>query len=83
MKELYYIGLDVHKKSISYTIKQADGRIVRQGEVEARRAALSAWGQGRSASPGWARWRPRSSRVGFTIICGPSPKSCRWHTRRC
>lgn len=43
MKELYYIGLDVHKKSISYMIKQADGGIVGQGEVEARRAALSAW----------------------------------------
>jgi transposase len=43
MNELYYIGLDVHKKSISYTIKQADGGIVGQGEVEARRAALSAW----------------------------------------
>ena len=43
MKELYYIGLDVHKKSISYTIKQADSGIVGQGQVEARRAALSAW----------------------------------------
>jgi transposase len=43
MNELYYIGLDVHKKSISYTIKQADGGIVEQGQVEACRAALSAW----------------------------------------
>ena len=42
MNELYYIGLDVHKKSISYTIKQADGGIVEQGQGEARRAALSA-----------------------------------------
>jgi len=43
MKELYYIGLDVHKKQISYVIKTATGRQVAVGQVEASRAALSQW----------------------------------------
>ena len=33
MNVIHYIGLDVHKKTISYCIKTADGRIVREGET--------------------------------------------------
>jgi transposase len=40
---MYYVGLDVHKKSIAYCVKQADGTIVREGTVAARRAELTAW----------------------------------------
>jgi transposase len=43
MSELYYIGLDVHKKTISYCIKKKDGTIVARGTIEATRAALTAW----------------------------------------
>ena len=43
MPELYYIGLDVHKKSISFCIKTADGTLVARGQVAATRAALTAW----------------------------------------
>lgn len=43
MDSVYYVGLDVHKKSISYCVKQADGTIVNQGQVAARRADLTAW----------------------------------------
>jgi hypothetical protein len=43
MPELYYIGLDVHKKTISYCIKTRDGTIVARGTIEATRAALTAW----------------------------------------
>ena len=43
MRELYYIGLDVHKKSISYCIKRQDGAIIDQGTIEATRTALTAW----------------------------------------
>jgi hypothetical protein len=25
---MYYVGLDVHKKSIAYCVKEADGKIV-------------------------------------------------------
>jgi transposase len=43
MSIVTFVGLDVHKKSISYCLKRADGEIVGEGEVEARRAALTAW----------------------------------------
>ena len=39
---MYYVGLDVHKKSIAYCVKQADGVIVQEGTVAARREELSA-----------------------------------------
>src|ERR1700739_2389471 len=37
-----YLGLDVHKKTISYCLRQADGTILREGTIEATREALSA-----------------------------------------
>ncbi|MDT8335096.1 MAG: hypothetical protein RQ753_05320 [Desulfurivibrionaceae bacterium] len=40
MKSIYYIGLDVHKKTIAYCIKTADGTNLRQGVVAAERQAL-------------------------------------------
>jgi transposase len=40
---MYYVGLDVHKKSIAYCVKEADGKIVREGTVRATRAALTEW----------------------------------------
>lgn len=43
MGKLYYIGLDIHKKRISYCIKLHDGSKVRQGEVAAERKALCQW----------------------------------------
>jgi transposase len=39
----YYVGLDVHRKSISYCVKTSDGRIVREGSMAATREALGAW----------------------------------------
>jgi len=43
MLKLYYIGLDVHKKSISFCIKTQDGAIIAEGHVEATRTALTGW----------------------------------------
>lgn len=43
MEELYYIGLDIHKKTISYCIKIQDGTKVRQGVMAAERKALGQW----------------------------------------
>ena len=43
MEELYYIGLDVHKKSISYALKTQAGEGIAEGKVAATRAALNAW----------------------------------------
>jgi len=46
MTVIHYIGLDVHKKTISYCIKTAAGQIVQQGRLEASRSALRSWAEG-------------------------------------
>ena len=43
MNAIYYIGLDIHKKTIAYCIKRIDGELVRQGTVSAERKALQQW----------------------------------------
>ncbi len=40
---MHYIGLDIHKKTIRYCVKVADGTIVSEGEVAANRASLDRW----------------------------------------
>jgi hypothetical protein len=40
---MYYIGLDVHKKTISYCIKDASGQVHREGTIGATRNELDAW----------------------------------------
>lgn len=46
MEELYYIGLDLHKKIIAYCIKTVNGVIIRRGTVAATRPALLEWIKG-------------------------------------
>lgn len=43
MNAIYYIGLDIHKKTIAYCIKKIDGTVADQGTVAAERKALSRW----------------------------------------
>jgi transposase len=40
---MYYMGLDVHKKTISYCVKNAAGEIQLEGTVPATRAELDRW----------------------------------------
>jgi transposase len=40
---MYYIGLDVHKKTISYCVKEASGQIHREGTIGATRNELDWW----------------------------------------
>src|SRR3954466_7191037 len=40
---MYYIGLDVHKKTISYCIKEVSGRVYGQGTIGATRYELDSW----------------------------------------
>ena len=47
MNVIHYIGLDVHKKTISYCVKTAAGQIVEEGRLEATRAALRSWAERR------------------------------------
>jgi transposase len=40
---MYYIGLDVHKKTISYCVKDAAGQVQSEGKMGSTRQQLSAW----------------------------------------
>src|SRR2546430_17649532 len=40
---MYYIGLDVHKKAISYCVKDASGRVHQEGKLGATRRELDIW----------------------------------------
>jgi hypothetical protein len=40
---MYYIGLDVHKKTISYCVKDAAGHVHREGKMGSTRSELDAW----------------------------------------
>jgi transposase len=42
---MYYIGLDVHKKTISYCVKDAAGHVHREGKIGSTRRELDAWMQ--------------------------------------
>lgn len=39
----YYVGLDVHRRSISYCVLWPDGKLVREGKVASTREDLAAW----------------------------------------
>jgi len=43
MQTMYYIGLDVHKKKISYCVKDGSGHIHAQGAIPAARSDLDRW----------------------------------------
>jgi transposase len=43
MDSMYYIGLDVHKKTISYCVKDAAGQVHRAGKIGSTRCELNAW----------------------------------------
>jgi hypothetical protein len=43
MQPMYYIGLDVHKRTISYCVKDASGAIQGEGTLPATRAELDRW----------------------------------------
>ena len=46
MSTYYYIGLDIHKRTISYCIKAIDGSLIGQGKIEADRKSLDEWAKG-------------------------------------
>src|SRR5215472_9423131 len=42
-RHMYYVGLDIHKKTISYCVKDASGRIHQEGKIGATRRELDGW----------------------------------------
>lgn len=45
MENFYYVGLDVHKQTVSYCVKTAGGEKIAAGSVAANRPALSGWAE--------------------------------------
>ncbi len=43
MEPMYYIGLDVHKRKISYCVKDSGGKIYAEGLLSATRFDLDLW----------------------------------------
>jgi transposase len=43
MTTMNYIGLDVHKKTISYRVKDVSGRIQQEGKIRSTRRELDCW----------------------------------------
>ena len=48
MNTIHYIGFDVHKKTVSFCAKTADGEIADEGTLIAQRTVLREWAAGRS-----------------------------------
>src|SRR5437764_5089162 len=59
---MYFIGLDVHKKTISYCVKDAAGRVHQEGKIGSTRRKLD----------GWIRMmpQPRTNAMEATIFTG-------------
>ncbi len=43
MQPMYYIGLDVHKRKISYCVKDGGGKVYTEGWLTATRLDLDHW----------------------------------------
>jgi hypothetical protein len=41
--DMHYVGLDIHKKTISYRIRQSDGTILQENTIAATLPALEIW----------------------------------------
>jgi len=62
MQSMYYVGLDVHKKTISYCVKEGSGRIHSEGKIASTRLDLDRW---RSTLP-----QPWTAAMEATIFTG-------------
>ncbi len=40
---MHYIGLDVHKQTISYCVKDVSGRVYQEGKIGSTRCELDCW----------------------------------------
>jgi transposase len=40
---MYYVGMDIHKKTVTYHVLTADGRVVSHGTISASKQSLEGW----------------------------------------
>ena len=55
METMYYIGLDVHERTISYRVKDGSGTIYAEGTIPATRLDLERWISVYSVSGHWLK----------------------------
>jgi hypothetical protein len=77
-RHMYFIGLDVHKKTISYCVKDAAGRVHQEGKIGSTRRELTA-GFGLCRSPARSPWKQRSLPAILGNPSGRKRTSCRSH----
>jgi hypothetical protein len=63
---MYYIGLDVHKKTISYCVKDLNGGIQQEGKVGSSRRELDCW----------MKILPQPWSVGMEATSRPQKRQC-------
>ena len=73
MQSMYYTGLDVHKRTISYCVKDAAGHVHQEGKIGSTRRELDAWIK---TLP-----QPRTIAMETTIFTGGSTIIC-FRTRK-
>jgi transposase len=80
MQSMYYIGLDVHKRKISYCVKDGSGRMHAEGSISATRLKLDHWM--RSLPQSWSAAMEETMFTGCgqvslgleLLLCGPAGK---------
>jgi transposase len=78
MTTMNYIGLDVHKKTISYCRKHVGGRIQQEGKIGSTRRELDCWMK-TLPQPWTVAMEATISAAGSTITCCRMPPGSRWH----
>ena len=58
MESMYYIGLDVHKKTISYCIKDRSGQVLQEGKIAATRGEMDTALTSHFCKAGAKPWKP-------------------------
>jgi hypothetical protein len=76
MNGMHYVGLDIHKKTISWCVRQADGSIMQEGRIAATRQALDSW-MHCFHSPGWRAWKQPCSADGSMTTWYPVARRLR------
>ena len=75
MQNMYYIGLDVHKRTISYCVKDGSGHIHAEGTIPATRFDLDRWMK-TLPQPWTAAMEATVSPGGSTITCSHPQQGC-------
>ena len=77
MRPMYYIGLDVHKKKISYCVKDGGGKVHAEGWIPATRFDLNHGRKSNTRGEGSEELHPRSSEARQENLC-PLGKDLSW-----